>query len=56
MKQEIIEQMRAELYDTCFCRSDFEKYDVEELKEDEEYLLACEVNEILGYQYYKTED
>ena len=24
--------------------------------EDEEYLLACEVNEILGYKYYKTED
>lgn len=24
--------------------------------EDEEYLLACEVNEILGYKYYKTEE
>lgn len=24
--------------------------------EDEEYLLAVEVNEILGYKYYKTED
>ena len=24
--------------------------------EDEEYLLAIEVNEILGYKYYKTED
>ena len=24
--------------------------------DDDEYLLACEVNEILGYKYYKTED
>lgn len=24
--------------------------------ENEEYLLAIEVNEILGYKYYKTED
>ena len=24
--------------------------------EDEEYLLACEINEILGYKYYRTED
>ena len=24
--------------------------------EDEEYLLACEVNEILGYKYYKIEE
>lgn len=39
MKQEIIEQMRAELYDTCLCRSDFEKYDVEELKENTEPFL-----------------
>lgn len=24
--------------------------------EDEEYLLATEINEILGYKYYETED
>lgn len=36
MKQEIIEQMRAELYNTRLCRSDFEKYDVEALKENTE--------------------
>ena len=39
MKQEIIEQMRAELYDSRLCRSDFEKYDVEELKENTEPFL-----------------
>lgn len=36
MEQKIIEQMRAELYDTRLCRSDFEKYDVESLKENTE--------------------
>ena len=32
MKQEIIEQMRAELYDSRFCRSDFEENDVPALE------------------------
>ena len=32
MKQEIIEQMRAELYDSRFCRSDFEECDVPALE------------------------
>lgn len=36
MKQEIIDQMRAELYDTRLCRSDFEKYDLETLKDNTE--------------------
>ena len=36
MDKKFIEQMRAELYDTCLCRSDFEKYDVEELKKNTE--------------------
>ena len=36
MDNKFIEQMRAELYDTRLCRSDFEKYDVEELKENTE--------------------
>lgn len=36
MDKKIIEQMRAELYDTRLCRSDFEKYDVESLKENTE--------------------
>lgn len=36
MDNKYIEQMRAELYDTRLCRSDFEKYDVEELKENTE--------------------
>lgn len=36
MDKKFIEQMRAELYDTCPCRSDFEKYDVEKLKENTE--------------------
>ena len=36
MDNKFIEQMRAELYDTRLCRSDFEKYDVEELKKNTE--------------------
>lgn len=36
MDNKFIEQMRAELYDTRLCRSDFEKYDVEALKENTE--------------------
>lgn len=36
MDKKIIEQMRAELYDTRLCRSDFEKYDVESLEKNTE--------------------
>lgn len=34
MKQEIIEQMRAELYPSRWCQKDFEKYDLEILNKD----------------------
>lgn len=36
MIAEVIEQMRKELYDTHFCISDFEKYDLKELENTNE--------------------
>lgn len=36
MIAEVIEQMRKELYDTHFCISDFEKYDLKELENTSE--------------------
>lgn len=31
--EQLIEKMRSELYDTHFCKQDFEKYDVESITE-----------------------
>lgn len=31
--EQLIEKMRSELYDTHFCKQDFEKYDVESVTE-----------------------
>ena len=44
MKQEIIEKLRAELFDGSYCHSDFEKYDVPALEASEEpfFWLAYE--------------
>lgn len=36
MMQEIIEQMRKELYDTRWCKNDFEQYDVKTLEKSKE--------------------
>lgn len=39
MKQEIIDKMRSELYNTNLCQKDFEKYDVETLAQTNEPFL-----------------
>lgn len=36
MKAEIVEQMRAELYETELCQNDFEKYDLKSLEQNNE--------------------
>lgn len=48
MKQEIIEKMRAELFENDYCHSDFEKYDVPALEASDEPFFW------LAYEYGTT--
>lgn len=49
MKQEIIEKLRSELFDSSYCHSDFEKYDVPALEASDEpfFWLAYEYGTVM---------
>ena len=64
MRQEIIEQMRSELFDSQWCKNDFRKYDVLALKTDSEpfFWLVYDNGTVLSYigptavkQWFSTE-
>lgn len=41
MTKEILDQMRSELFDTHWCKQDFEKYDIKELEDSWEPFFWC---------------